>query len=551
MGIITQEAVSRRLQDVTHASQESIETISLWIMHYKDKASIDIIVEGWLNCFRSASTDSHRIALFYVMNDVVQRAKNKHVDTLIPAFQPAVLSAVAIGRSSQKVKNAMARCIEIFGERQVFTKASVNAMLTSLKDETGEGEDACYDLEIDDLVRKIEIFDKGREVVANGMEVINNADFAFKSHIKERMRDRIEAARLETETYETLEQLVGFRHAMETQKKRMLELVEMLELAKRVFGYQLREVTVVEDAYQKFCAGIRDVHKELKEMQLSGVYPAATPPRDAPSPTPNDDIYATGVENALQTFRLPGTQDNLESADMEIGDDDEDGTTAASASSGPDISNSHFLRNQQPSSSSLPPVWSVPPPPSAGQPVGMQLPPPPYIPGVPPPTFSSALPPNFYVANAPSVRTNINDSHLQNSSASMAPSTMTQDVDHRQDAHSQPLEEHGSDLATEQGLNGQGYMDSYHHPGIGGSSAADEWRRTRGRGNHWERPGRVMGDNGQSNWRGASGGPPFFRRFNDSPRGGPPVRGVSGAPGGFRYNGRGGNRNGYQGDRRY
>lgn len=35
-------------------------------------------------------------------------------------------------------------------------------------------------------------------------------------------------------------------------------------------------------------------------MEKTGVYPAATPPRDAPSPTANDDIYATGVENALQ-----------------------------------------------------------------------------------------------------------------------------------------------------------------------------------------------------------------------------------------------------------
>lgn len=32
------------------------------------------------------------------MNDVIQRAKNKHMDVLIPAFQPAVLSAVSMGR---------------------------------------------------------------------------------------------------------------------------------------------------------------------------------------------------------------------------------------------------------------------------------------------------------------------------------------------------------------------------------------------------------------------------------------------------------------------
>ena len=52
-------------------------------------------------------------------------------------------------------------------------------------------------------------------------------------------------------------------------------------------------------AYQKFGQGIREVSNELKEMKRTGIYPAATPPRDAPSPTANDDIYATGVEAAL------------------------------------------------------------------------------------------------------------------------------------------------------------------------------------------------------------------------------------------------------------
>lgn len=51
-----------------------------------------------LQCILLAKKDEQRIALFYIMNDVVQRAKNKHMDVLIPAFQPAVLSAVSMGK---------------------------------------------------------------------------------------------------------------------------------------------------------------------------------------------------------------------------------------------------------------------------------------------------------------------------------------------------------------------------------------------------------------------------------------------------------------------
>ncbi|KIH44068.1 hypothetical protein ANCDUO_25918, partial [Ancylostoma duodenale] len=49
---ITMDAVMRRFQDIHSVSQEAIETISLWVMHYKDKRSIDVIVEAWLESFK-------------------------------------------------------------------------------------------------------------------------------------------------------------------------------------------------------------------------------------------------------------------------------------------------------------------------------------------------------------------------------------------------------------------------------------------------------------------------------------------------------------------
>uniref|UniRef100_A0A8R1EIT8 CID domain-containing protein n=1 Tax=Caenorhabditis japonica TaxID=281687 RepID=A0A8R1EIT8_CAEJA len=128
MVVLTSDVVHTRLQDIKNPTQEAIETMSLWIMHYKDKASIDLIVDGWLNCFKTAGTDEKRVALFYVMNDVVQKAKMKHADMLIPAFQPAVLTAVGIGRKQDKVKLVMKRCIQIFKSRNVFSPASITAM---------------------------------------------------------------------------------------------------------------------------------------------------------------------------------------------------------------------------------------------------------------------------------------------------------------------------------------------------------------------------------------------------------------------------------------
>ncbi|CAI4226813.1 unnamed protein product [Auanema sp. JU1783] len=320
MGGVSSEAVLRRLQDVRNISQESIETISLWIMHYKDKSSINAIVNGWLTCFENASCEQQRVALFYIMNDVVQKAKSKHIDYLIPSFQPAVLAAVQIGRHSKTVKQTMDRCIGIFAERQVFAKESITAMKNILANaEVTDGDESGVELDVQDLVNKLAMFQKGRDLVHHALEIMKSADFNFQES-RCKARDRHEVTILETETKEATQQLVALRHSMEIQKKKMLLLVEMLEIAKRQFSHQLRDVTVAEDAYQKFYQGIRVVKSELKEMEKTGIYPGATPPRDAPSPTPNDDIYATGVENVLQK----PTRDNHDMTDMEIGDEDED-----------------------------------------------------------------------------------------------------------------------------------------------------------------------------------------------------------------------------------
>lgn len=53
-------------------------------------------------------------------------------------------------------------------------------------------------------------------------------------------------------------------------------------------------------AYEKFGSSIDRVRKELEEMLETSIYPGASPPRDAPSPTANDDPFVAGVEKAYE-----------------------------------------------------------------------------------------------------------------------------------------------------------------------------------------------------------------------------------------------------------
>lgn len=310
MVVLTSDVVYNRLQDlqIKNPTQEAIETMSLWIMHYKDKASIDLIVDGWLNCFKTAGTDSKRIALFYVMNDVVQKAKNKHADTIIPAFQPAVLTAVGIGRKQEKVKAVMKRCIQIFKSRSVFSEASTTAM-ENLLDEGYDAEDQALEVDADDLYKKITNFVSARNVIADMMKYVTEGDFDYKEKCRSGMKDREEGAHILQEVHESIDTMVQVRHSMEDQKKRMMALSETLELAKRVFLHQKREVLVVEEAYVNFRDGIKAVHTDLVEMEKKGVYPGIFSPQN------EDDIYnGRGMSQ--------GWGDNRNQVDMEIDEDE-------------------------------------------------------------------------------------------------------------------------------------------------------------------------------------------------------------------------------------
>ncbi|CAI2318299.1 unnamed protein product [Caenorhabditis sp. 36 PRJEB53466] len=325
MVVLTADVVHNRLQDIKNPTQEAIETMSLWIMHYKDKASIDLIVEGWLNCFKTAGTDGKRIALFYVMNDVVQKAKMKHTDMLIPAFQPAVLTAVGIGRKQEKVKTAMKRCIEIFKSRNVFSPASITAMENLLDaDEAYDGEDQALEVDTDDLFKKITNFVSARNVISDMMKCVNEGDFDYKEKCRSGMRDRESGAHILQEVHDAIDTMVQVRHSMENQKKKMMALSETLELAKRVFLHQKREVLVVEEAYVNFRDGIKAVHTDLLEMEKKGVYPGIV------SPAGDDDHFATSSaasgDDSYRVQNVTSWGDNRTQIDMEM--DEEDRPTA-------------------------------------------------------------------------------------------------------------------------------------------------------------------------------------------------------------------------------
>ncbi|KHN76650.1 Regulation of nuclear pre-mRNA domain-containing protein 2 [Toxocara canis] len=317
--VLSEDIIARRLRAVDHSS-ESIQTTSMWILHHKD--SVAEIVSCWMNVFKTAD-DALQVALFYVANDVCQKAKKKgDSHALLLAFAPHWISAISHSRNSEMVRKAVTRILDIFDQRQIYSKSQLADMRGSLSDGNETDENALLDFDTASLIREMESYQKGDMVMERAREVLARSDFSFKDKIKSRVKDRRDGEKVLSEIDQSYKKLSDFLEALTKHKGKGEHLAEILDEAKKFYTLQLRDVTVVEDAYRKFGMGISMVRSEVEEMLKTGVYPGASPPRDAPSPTANDDPFVAGVEQAFNQMRKP-KDESAESVDMDLEKDDE------------------------------------------------------------------------------------------------------------------------------------------------------------------------------------------------------------------------------------
>lgn len=112
--------------------------------------------------------------------------------------------------------------------------------------------------------------------------------------------------------------LKSFLSSVERHQKKCQKLTDFLKIAKSSLNLQLRDVTVVDDvskrffnkftclkhfqAYEKFEKGIQETKKQLEEIIKDGKFVPASPPRNAPSPQPNDEQFISGIN--LREFCL-------------------------------------------------------------------------------------------------------------------------------------------------------------------------------------------------------------------------------------------------------
>ena len=104
MSTFSEQALLEKLERLS-SSQDSIETLSLWMIHHRLHASAS--VEAWLQCFVNcelvvitihsgclifmitcAAGPDKRLLLIYLANDILQNSRRRGADEFLELFKP-------------------------------------------------------------------------------------------------------------------------------------------------------------------------------------------------------------------------------------------------------------------------------------------------------------------------------------------------------------------------------------------------------------------------------------------------------------------------------
>nr|CAD7267702.1 unnamed protein product [Timema shepardi] len=118
MAGFTESALAKKLSDL-NSSQQSIQTLSLWLIHHRKHHAT--IVKVWFKELVKAK-DSRKLTFMYLANDVIQNSKKKGPEygkefatVLRKAFE-----AMAVPENDEKTRRSLGRILQIWEERGVY-----------------------------------------------------------------------------------------------------------------------------------------------------------------------------------------------------------------------------------------------------------------------------------------------------------------------------------------------------------------------------------------------------------------------------------------------
>uniref|UniRef100_A0A2H8TTB5 Regulation of nuclear pre-mRNA domain-containing protein 1B n=1 Tax=Melanaphis sacchari TaxID=742174 RepID=A0A2H8TTB5_9HEMI len=136
MTSFTEAGLNKRLKEL-NSSQQSIQTLSLWLIHHRKYAHT--VVKIWSKEILAGS-ESKQLTLMYLANDVIQNSKKKGPEyglefgkELAKAF-----NQISLNNCSSKTRQSLTRLLNIWEERGVYSKIQIDEFKDAFVKETEE-----------------------------------------------------------------------------------------------------------------------------------------------------------------------------------------------------------------------------------------------------------------------------------------------------------------------------------------------------------------------------------------------------------------------------
>lgn len=281
-------SLEKKLLNVTN-SQDSIQSLSLWILHHKSLHKR--IIQMWMNCFHRAKA-THRLTLFYLANDVIQHAKRKNVPQFVDDFVEVIKEATILVKGD-KISGSVERVFNIWLERNVYSEEFIDelrALLSGTSVHSAAISKIVAEFKLSELIDKIKKIKKVEQNSSAKLECLVSCKVdATSSEVLNKLKDKTHGEQFSKDFDDATKCLETVINALEKEVMVRTELVESLEKSEIFYETQKDEAKTVVDAYKNFGLRVKNVAKKLEESKNSLPSPLPSPPRDAPSPTNSDD----------------------------------------------------------------------------------------------------------------------------------------------------------------------------------------------------------------------------------------------------------------------
>ncbi|KAI5694643.1 hypothetical protein M8J75_002589 [Diaphorina citri] len=278
MAGFTQSALISKLEEL-NASQQSIQTLSLWLIHHRKHHST--IVKTWIDEVEKAD-DHRKLTLMYLANDVIQNSKKKGPEYGKEFGHVLKQAFVSVGdvHCSEKTRSSLSRILNIWEERGVYDKQQIasfrtafNAALepqTKRRKLSESNTEVLYD--VDELETSASSDANIREKIAKLPPEVSEIQLLSK------VQDRVAAENLSIQVNEAVDLLTNYNTRLVTEMEDRKRASAML---KDYIAAQRELLEQAEQRLEECQSNLEQVCKVREELQSLAHLPMPEKPLPA------------------------------------------------------------------------------------------------------------------------------------------------------------------------------------------------------------------------------------------------------------------------------